>query len=996
MDKFVTSIKRKYRERLINRENHWPPCKSNKLVRLELVEGVKGEGYFAKHQRGQEKEDIKRTPIEYVELFKVESGKRPVRKILIEGDAGIGKTTLSIAVCEDWANDKLFQQFKLLLLLPLRHKKVATVSSLPELLKLFHSNQELCTSVAEYLSDTEGDELLIIVDGWDEVGKSDQLKNSFLYELLFEDHLSFASVVVTSRHSASVEFHKQSYFDRFVEITGFDNESIVKYIQSEFANDPHKADHLRQQLKDNPLVESVCSIPLNCTIICHLWQLNHKESLPTTMTKLYSMIIRNVILRNLGKDTNRSTEILKLPAFNDLPEDLKQPWLLLCNFAYETMIKDQLIFSGEELSEGSGIHGNVFCFGLLQQSLFLLDDGYGKSYHFLHRTFQEFLAAFHLAKTICESDGSVIEYNCEVLTENSNIFFFGIFFNELYCDNYQAIQPHLAKLCALYKKSDRKNINHLKLLLCHSAFEANNKNVYNDVIHALVMKADDGIVLFRGSRSAHDCAAVINVVDHMQDGKINIYFDECGIRQDQINLLHKVLQKHKKVQVGELSLSGNKLESHCIERLFSGIQNNFQSLLFLTLADNMIKTVKFLEQRFDMLIGVYLSNNPLGVSGMNMLQTAIAGDSLPSLELLSLDNALTKDTGVSTDSWIREFSKFLKTLSAHCPHLSELDLSQNNIGQTGIIELAKIMSQHNKVYTDHHRWLSQLSLNRINIGDKGLCAFIETLDCRWCFDRLFICDNDIHATSGLVCLLEAIRSGKILFTSGVFGEIFALDNNPLGHKGLIEIGKLLCSDCYSYSLFIKGLSLSKCQLTDYLTCDQDVFNEIQIGEQLCQMHQNITLNRLYLDGISFTGDRIHILAGIMHLCLFLEVLSTRDCAILSSDFSKLLEILAQFQSSNDTNKFLLCCSLDCWMLNNNKIDDNGVSALIKHRQSPPLLFPRLKVASKDGTTWKYNFAFNGNPISDEMIEILNEKLNRTEVVQVQKVMMDVSFLFLIR
>ena len=40
-----------------------------------------------------------------------DSGERPVRKILVEGDAGIGKSTLSIAVSDDWVNEKLFQQF---------------------------------------------------------------------------------------------------------------------------------------------------------------------------------------------------------------------------------------------------------------------------------------------------------------------------------------------------------------------------------------------------------------------------------------------------------------------------------------------------------------------------------------------------------------------------------------------------------------------------------------------------------------------------------------------------------------------------------------------------------------------------------------------------------------------------------------------------------------------------------------------------------------------
>ena len=370
MDKqFVNSVKQKYRERLINRDKQWPPCKSSKLVRLELVEGVK-EGVFVECQRGQKDTDVKRTPIEYMDLFKAESGKKSVRKVLVEGDAGIGKTTLSIAVCEDWANERLFLQFELLILLPLRHQEVASVSSLPELLKLLHSSEALCTAVSEYLTHSEGKEVLIIADGWDEITKDALLKESFLYNVLFKGYLPFASVILTSRHSASTEFHRQSYFDRFVEISGFDKESIAKYIESEFTNEPSKADHLRQQVAANPLVESVCSIPLNCAIICHLWRQNNKEVLPTTMTELYSKIIRNVILRNLGKDANCTTEILRLPTFNDIPTDLKEPWQLLCSFAYRTMKNDQIVFSGDELDSGLSSHEKIFTFGLLQPSVF--------------------------------------------------------------------------------------------------------------------------------------------------------------------------------------------------------------------------------------------------------------------------------------------------------------------------------------------------------------------------------------------------------------------------------------------------------------------------------------------------------------------------------------------------------------------------------------------------------------------------------------------------
>lgn len=60
--------------------------------------------------------------------------------VLVEGDAGIGLCT---SISEDWAYEKLFREFNLLLLLPLREKEVASASSLPELLELLHLSSSL-------------------------------------------------------------------------------------------------------------------------------------------------------------------------------------------------------------------------------------------------------------------------------------------------------------------------------------------------------------------------------------------------------------------------------------------------------------------------------------------------------------------------------------------------------------------------------------------------------------------------------------------------------------------------------------------------------------------------------------------------------------------------------------------------------------------------------------------------------------------------------------
>ena len=342
--KFVNSIKTKYKDRLINREKQWLVRHCSKLVRLQLVNKKRVNGYSTSTRR---EEDDKSTSLAYCDLFKPESGKvEPINKVLVEGGAGIGKTTLSVSLSEDWACDKLFQEFELLLLLPLRHEKVARAGSLSELLKLFHTSPRVCESVASYLEDEEGKNVLVIADGWDELSESQRSEDSFLYQLLFVD-FPLMSVVVTSRPSASAPLHNLACVNRFVEIKGFDEDDIKEYVQYEFATDQEKAQRLLEQLEDNPLIESVCSIPLNCAIVCHLWH-TLKEDLPSTMTQLYKEIILHFVCRNLRK-LPACGPTFSMESFADLPESLKKSWCNICEFAFKALKKDQIVFSKKEL-----------------------------------------------------------------------------------------------------------------------------------------------------------------------------------------------------------------------------------------------------------------------------------------------------------------------------------------------------------------------------------------------------------------------------------------------------------------------------------------------------------------------------------------------------------------------------------------------------------------------------------------------------------------------
>ena len=481
--KFINSIKTKYKGRLINREKQWLIRHSSKLVRLQLVNKNKVEGSSTSTRRG---EDGKSTPLAYCDLFKPESGKvEPVYKVLVEGGAGIGKTTLSVSLSEDWMYGKLFQEFELLLLLPLRHEKVARAGSLAELLKLFHTSPRVCESVTSYLEDEEGENVLVIADGWDELSEPQRSEDSFLYQLLFVD-FPLMPVVVTSRPSASVPLHNLVCVNRFVEIKGFGEDDIKEYVQSEFASDQEKAQHLLEQLEDNPLIESVCSIPLNCAIVCHLWH-TLKGDLPSTMTQLYEKIVLHFVCRNLRK-LPAYGPTFSMESFNDLPEGLKKSWSNLCEFAFKALEKDQIVFSKKELPKISkDCNEQVLCFGLLQSVETVLALTSEVSYNFLHLTFMEYLAALHLSKQPLDRSWLKLfdNYRFGIVLR----FFFGIRF----CSSNSSTDIGDVKLAMQYVGG---------LSLCHCAFEAQNAIVNSEV------QLD---IELCWPHNPHDCAALYSM-----------------------------------------------------------------------------------------------------------------------------------------------------------------------------------------------------------------------------------------------------------------------------------------------------------------------------------------------------------------------------------------------------------------------------------------------------------------------------------------------------
>ena len=432
---------------------------------------------------------------------------------------------------------------------------------------------------------------------------------------------------------------------------------------------------------------------------------------------------------------------------------------------------------------------------------------------------------------------------------------------------------------------------------------------------------------------------------------LKIDFSNCGVRDNQVRTLTDILaSKQGKLQVEMLDLSGNKLTSKCVSELFHGASPGYQSDTKLE-PENALTLAKSVPSRCG-LSELGMSNDSPGVCGLLILVNAIRGNLFSTLKDLRLGGSLTSDADTN-GKWI---TTFMDALSTYCPHLASLRLSQNNLGVAGASAVAGGLSK-----LPNHSVRFGLYLDETNLGDDGLKVFVNNIKCV-CYLHLFLSGNNIHA-AGVSYLADAVCSGKIVICGNI-----DLTNNPLGLEGVTAVVRMLRSNhCHACRV-----DLSRCKLTS--RGDLTNTNSLKVGQPLCLLPYNCTVERLYLDGNSFTGEGINILAGLMYLCNCLDHLSCSDCGITSDDLILLLDKLTQLKSSSPS----LCSKLEAWYLDNNAIDDRGVSYLISHL---PSLFHSMKSNVFQG------ISVDRNKVSREGETRLNEELRKVEDLRKQEELM---------
>ena len=659
---FLSTIKTKYCTSSHDQKQN-PPCYSSELVKLELVMKHKPTSKRGEHEPTSKCPDAQLVP--YSDIFEKEK-EQVVRRVLIEGGAGIGKTTFCLSISEDWAKGELFQDnhFKVLLLLSLHEKRIAAPRSLPELIQILQGVENVS---ADDIKEKNGEDVLIIADGWDELD-APECSQSFLCNLLFGHILELASIVVTSRPSYSDWLCKKGRFDRLLSIRGFDDGSIRQYIRLNCTDNQQESDRLLEIVDGNPQIKSMCHIPLNCATLCRL---SREPKLSTTTTELCSKMVWNVVHHSINKADKDGS----LDSVESLSEEFKSSWWDLCQLAFQTIQRIRI-----DLSQFRSNIIMLMKFGLVE----IMDMNEVKC-DFLHPAFQEYLAAFHVYHSP-DTHKLIRSLDIKQITMFWR-FLFGI------CGQSNS---NLALLeCAIQLLS---KFDDLKCLICHCAFEAKNSEIDEKAIKALGTPKH-----FGDPQASHDCEAILYVIEKMRkynlDAQLELNFKECDFKEQQLCSLMKILANNKiKVKSFDLSNQFN-LPNKIVADLFNNANEAltaFESLEKLSLRDNQLgkkigpegavytmRALGFLK----CLIQLDLSFNRLTISALKELHINIENNCFAQLEILLLHAALTFNAIENIDF----LSTFTLPLMKYCRKLRILDISGNDLGEPGSPRVSAII-----------------------------------------------------------------------------------------------------------------------------------------------------------------------------------------------------------------------------------------------------------------------------------------------------------------
>ena len=343
------------------------------------------------------------------DIFKVSDKDKDVMT-LVEGSPGMGKTTFCLKLAYDWAHGNIpsecsFRKFEFAFLLKCRDIDGDIMEAISEQL-LPRGMEKSVEKLLHFMTDIHNQErILIILDGLDELPERSR---HHVDELLHRRILPFCYVLATTRQERGIEAGKTFVFNIHLEIKGYTESDSIAYVRRHFETigQPPKGERLIDQMQQNTFLNALRNNPLNLLLLCCIFE-DYEGNLPTSRTELYQVIVQCLLRRYCAKNS------MAVPEDNNtLQERFEEDIFALGELAWACLLNDRQSFPEGKLAEYEVKSQNLIArkIGLLYKEESLKRISPQHEYMFLHKTFQEYLAAAFIKHKLLRGELNVFEY----------------------------------------------------------------------------------------------------------------------------------------------------------------------------------------------------------------------------------------------------------------------------------------------------------------------------------------------------------------------------------------------------------------------------------------------------------------------------------------------------------------------------------------------------------------------------------------------------------
>ncbi|XP_059418605.1 NACHT, LRR and PYD domains-containing protein 12-like isoform X6 [Carassius carassius] len=809
---------------------------------------------------------------------------KAIRTVLTKGVAGIGKTVSVQKFILDWAEGKENQDVQLIFPLPFREINLMKdkTLSLSDLLHVFFpETKEIELSSDEY-------KVLFIFDGLDECRLSLDFKSEVklcnisesasVDELLMNlivGNLLPSALIWITSRPAAADLVPSECVHRVTEVRGFNEPQKEEYFRKRIS-DQSLADRIISHLKSSRSLYIMCHIPVFCWISAAVLEKMLSRGKRGEIPKTLTQMYTHFLILQINIKHEKDYE--KKVTDEDMI-------LKLGKVAFQQLVKGNLIFYEEDLRE-CGIdvtEASVYsglCTQIFREELGLYQ---GKVFCFVHLSIQEHLAALYVHLSWTNNNRNVFE----PITKQS------------LWSKVQDLFQH-GPLSELHQRAvdealQRKN-GHLDLFLRFLlGLSVESRQILLQQIMTLKRSISDN-----NEKTVEYIKKKIRSIDSPEKS-INLFHclnelgDQSLVKEIQQYLTSGRIKKTKlsssqwSAVVFVLLTSEEELNQFCLDKFVKG-NNKHENMKVLQKLLPVIKESRSVQLRDCGVtyegcaaLALALRSNPSHLRQLDLSGNEI-GDSGVTLLSAGLNDPHCKleklwlnDCGVTDEGC----PALASALRSNPSHLRELNMSGNEIGDSGIMMLSAGLE-------NPHCKLEKLWLSNCGITDEGCAALASALTSNPSHLRhLSLTGNQLGNSVNLLsdvlqnphCKLEKLWLRDCGITNeGCAALASALRSNP-SHLRRLDLSWNKKGDL-GVKLLCAGLKDPHCKLEELQLRDCGVTHE-----GCAALASALGSNPSHLRHLDLSWNKIEDL-GVKRLCAGLkgnhcklEMLWLRDCGI---------------------------------------------------------------------------------------------------------------------